>query len=372
MMNRSPRPSTLDFGGSVLALAIAVAALLLGALNGRRPLLTGPEPGSPGTYSDQGQPYPWISVYFTVPQGSGSQSLRGGPDEALAQAIHDARLAVDLAVYDLDLWSLRDALLAAQERGVALRVVAESDNLDAPELQALLDGGIPVIGDRREGLMHNKFIIIDRAEVWMGSMNFTVNGAYRNDNNLLRLRSPELVQNYLVEFEEMFLSDSFGHEPAENTPFPTVEIDGVRVETLFSPDDGAAARIEELLRGAQESLRFMAFSFTADGIAAEMIARSRSGVEVAGVFDTGQVDSNRGTEYGHMRGAGLDVHLDGNERKMHHKVIIIDGEIVITGSYNFSASAERRNDENLLIFHDPEIAGVYLAEFERVYSQAQE
>jgi phosphatidylserine/phosphatidylglycerophosphate/cardiolipin synthase-like enzyme len=56
---------------------------------------------------------------------------------------------------------------------------------------------------------------------------------------------------------------------------------------------------------------------------------------------------------------------------MHHKVIIIDGDIVITGSYNFTASAERTNDENVVIFHDTKIAAVYLAEFQRVYADAQ-
>ena len=57
-----------------------------------------------------------------------------------------------------------------------------------------------------------------------------------------------------------------------------------------------------------------------------------------------------------LREAGLDVRLDGNPANMHHKVFIIDGHIVITGSYNFSRSAEERNDENTLIIHDPAIA----------------
>jgi phosphatidylserine/phosphatidylglycerophosphate/cardiolipin synthase-like enzyme len=55
---------------------------------------------------------------------------------------------------------------------------------------------------------------------------------------------------------------------------------------------------------------------------------------------------------------------------MHHKVIVIDERIVITGSYNFTSRAERRNDENLLIIDDPTLAAAYLAEFERVFEQA--
>ena len=63
--------------------------------------------------------------------------------------------------------------------------------------------------------------------------------------------------------------------------------------------------------------------------------------------------------------------MDGNVGQMHHKVFIIDEQIVITGSYNFSASAERTNDENVVIFFDPQIAAQYMAEFRRVETEAQ-
>ena len=130
-----------------------------------------------------------ITVYFTDPTDPAASSYRGGVDEILAAAIGQAQAAVDLAMYDLNLWSLRDALIAAHQRGVSVRMVTESDNLDEPEMQELREAGIEVLGDRREGLMHNKFVIIDRWEVWTGSTNFTTGGVYRNDNNLVRIRS---------------------------------------------------------------------------------------------------------------------------------------------------------------------------------------
>jgi len=63
--------------------------------------------------------------------------------------------------------------------------------------------------------------------------------------------------------------------------------------------------------------------------------------------------------------------LDGNPQSMHHKVIIIDGQIVVTGSYNFSKNAKTRNDENTLILHSLEIADLYFDEFERVWEIAE-
>jgi phosphatidylserine/phosphatidylglycerophosphate/cardiolipin synthase-like enzyme len=62
--------------------------------------------------------------------------------------------------------------------------------------------------------------------------------------------------------------------------------------------------------------------------------------------------------------------VEGNPDRMHHKVIIIDKRVVITGSYNFSASAETRNNENTLIIHSPEVASQYLMDFERVCAEA--
>ena len=115
----------------------------------------------------------------------------------------------------------------------------------------------------------------------------------------------------------------------------------------------------------------MAFSFTSDDIAQALKDSANRGVIVSGVFEESQYHSNTGTEYDNLRATGLDVRLDGNERNMHHKVFIVDGEVVITGSYNFSRSAEERNDENTLIIYSPELAAQYLAEFERVFAKAK-
>ncbi len=331
-----------------------------------------PQPGYPGApFLTPDQPDNWYSIYFTDPAGPAAETLRGGPDAALAQAIEAARVSVDLAIYDFDLWSLRDALLAARRRGVSVRLVLESDNLDEPEVQDLIDAGIPVLGDRREALMHDKFAIIDRQEVWTGSMNYTVNGAYHNNNNLLRLRSSRLAADYLAEFEEMFVKDEFGPTSPADTPYPNLVVDGTQVEVYFSPEDDTAARLIELIEAARESVYFLAYSFTADDIANALLLRAPAGVTVSGVFEESQYHSNTGTEFDHLLSGGLDVRLDGNPRNMHHKVLIIDQQIVVTGSYNFSASAAERNDENTLVIHNAGIAAAFLEEFQRVYTAAQ-
>jgi phosphatidylserine/phosphatidylglycerophosphate/cardiolipin synthase-like enzyme len=198
-------------------------------------------------------------------------------------------------------------------------------------------------------------------------MNFTINGAYRSDNNLIRIRSPELAEDYLVEFEEMFTDRQFGPNSPANTPYRQVKVDGNQVEVFLSPDDGTFERLIEVVMDAQHSVRFLAYSFTDDDLAAAMIEKAGSGLHVSGVLEKSQALSNTGGEYETLLENSIDVRLDGNPASMHHKVLIIDEQVVVTGSYNFSQSAKTRNDENTLIIHSEEIAALYLEEFERVW-----
>ncbi|MGC8855760.1 MAG: phospholipase D-like domain-containing protein [Anaerolineae bacterium] len=313
----------------------------------------------------------WFELYFTDPESPAASQKTGGADTPLVEAIDAARLSVDAAMYSLSLNSVRDALIRAYQRGVAVRVVMESDNRDRADPRALIRAGIPVLGDRREGLMHNKFIVIDHAEVWTGSMNFTDSGTYADNNNLIRIRSTKVAEDYTTEFNEMFVNDKFGPDAGSPTPYPRVTLDGTPLDIYFSPDDGVANGLLDLIHNASQSIYFLAYSFTSDPLGEAIRAQAAKGVQVAGVMEAAQIDSNQGSEFDAFRQAGLDVRRDGNPGQMHHKVIIIDGQIVVTGSYNFTASAETRNDENLIVIYNPTLAGYFTAEFQRLFSQAQ-
>jgi phosphatidylserine/phosphatidylglycerophosphate/cardiolipin synthase-like enzyme len=282
---------------------------------------------SPGVILETPAATEWIAVFFTNPEAPDVDSYRGGPDEALSVAIDAARYSVDIAAFDLDLWSLRDALIRAHQRGVTVRVVVDSDHFEVDEVQDLIAAGIDVVQDQRPSLMHHKFVVIDRSQVWTGSMNFTVNGAYRNDNNLVQIQSVNIARDYAREFEEMFIHDRFGALSLADTPYPTVLIEGVTIEVMFSPDDGVIDPLVEHVSQAQDEIVIMAFSLTSDLLAEALLER-----------------------------AG--------------KVIIIDGSIVITGSYNFSRNAEGFNDENVLVIHDQGLAARFLLEWERVFALA--
>jgi phosphatidylserine/phosphatidylglycerophosphate/cardiolipin synthase-like enzyme len=311
----------------------------------------------------------WFDLYFTDPADPAGRQFTGGVDERVVQAIDAAHLSIHAAIYNLTLNNVRAALIRAHRRGVDVRLVTESDNLDGDDFQRLVEAGVPVLGDRREGTMHDKFMVIDGAQVWTGSMNYTGSGVYADNNCLIRISSGRLAQAYEAEFSEMFVDDHFGPQIGNSTSVPTIDVNGTPVEVRFSPDDRPEAELVNLLDTAQKSIEFLAFSFTSNPLGDAVMRAQHAGVQVRGVMDEGQSSSNIGSELTAFRSAGLDVRLDGNPGQMHEKVFLIDREIVVFGSYNFSRSANESNDENLLIIHSDVLAGLFAEEFARIYAQ---
>jgi phosphatidylserine/phosphatidylglycerophosphate/cardiolipin synthase-like enzyme len=312
-------------------------------------------------------------VYFTQPSGtSDPATYNGGIDIAATAALAAVQSTLDIAAYEFNNPVLTQAVLDAKARGVRVRIV--SDDVDGlgdanTTLHQFEAAGIPVVTDQRGDLMHNKFMILDGTEVWTGSWNYTINDTYRNNNNALVLRSQRVVQNYQTEFDEMFAEGQFGPRSRANTPNQTFTQDGVPIAVYFAPEDEVVPAMVEAVNTAQESVRFMAFSFTLDDVAQAMLARATAGVNVEGIFETTGSET-RFSELTPLFCAGLDVRQDGNPYILHHKVIIIDGRTVVTGSFNFSASATDSNDENLVIIQDPDLAAQYLAEFDRRWAEA--
>lgn len=318
-----------------------------------------------------------IQVFFTTPAFPDDPADHlGGLDLMLVEDIARARRSVAVAAYELDLETVAHALVEAHNRGVEVRLVTDSDNVDEYAVQRMDRAGIPVVEDGRSAIMHNKFVILDGEVLWTGSWNLTENGTYRNNNNAVRIVSPLLAKNYLVEFEEMFGHGAFGRTSPSNTPNPEITLsdldtgEQVRLESFFAPEDGASARILSLVEGAQKSVRFLAFSFTDDTLGEAVKQQSKAGRLVQGVFEARGADTEY-SEYGMMRRARppLDVVTDGNPYIMHHKVFILDEETVVLGSYNFTESADKFNDENVLIVHDRGVAALFLEEFAQIYRQ---
>lgn len=364
----------LSLGGVVLVLILAAVAYLFGGGDGGGETAVPPPNNNPSSQTNTGQTADWYEIYFTDPTCPPEDERTGGLEEIIADDLRQAEVRVDLAAFEFNLEPLTDVLIELEERGVPVRVVIDTDYEDESAIRRLRRGGISVVTDDRSALMHNKFLVIDGRFTWVGSMNFTTNGVYCNNNNLVRLDSAQLAQNYITELDEMYNDRQFGPRSPQNTPNEQLSIEGVQLENYFAPEKELAPIIGNLVNTAQNEILFMAFSFTIDLVGEPMLDRAEAGVTVRGVFETTGSESDF-SYYGEMRDAGMSnvqVRQDGNSRIMHHKVIIIDRETVIFGSFNFSNSANDSNDENIVVVHDPTFTSFFVEEFNAVWSEAKQ
>jgi phosphatidylserine/phosphatidylglycerophosphate/cardiolipin synthase-like enzyme len=311
-------------------------------------------------------------VFFTSPSNTRDRSQYvNGIDVPVAAAIDAVRSTLDIAAFELNNVVITDAIQRAHERGVRIRIVTDNEHGIEDDDSTLTDlevAGIPIVDDGRSALMHNKFMIMDGITVWMGSTNYTMNDVYRNNNNIIMLRSRRAVEVYQAEFNEMFERKQFGPR-SDQSNTASFSQDGMPIEIYFAAENPVMDRIIAEISAARTSIRFLAFSFTEDALGDVVLAAAQRGVNVQGVFET----TGSETEFSELKRlfcAGLDVRQDGNNGIMHHKVFVIDGQTVVAGSFNFSSNATRSNDENVIILRSADIATLYTQEFGRVQSVA--
>lgn len=321
----------------------------------------------------------WWEVYFTDRSNVNDPAQwQNSIEGVLIQKINAAQNAIHIAAFEFNLTPVAEALIAARQRGLDVRWVTDDEyGLEADEepgrgqFAAMQNAGIEIRADNRSALMHNKFIIFDYQTVWTGSTNLTQNGVFKQENNVVVLHSPEVAAIYEREFQEMW-DGQFGPKSPSQLSEQSVTVNGTRIWVVFTSEDAALKQaIMPIVNFAQSSVRFLAFSFTDYPLANAMIERARNGVNVAGVYENVGSDTDA-AEFDTLVCAGIPVRRDGNPSFMHNKVIIVDSRFVITGSLNFSTSAEESNDENVIILDNPEIAALYMQEFDRIWSQGMD
>lgn len=142
-------------------------------------------------------------------------------------------------------------------------------------------------------------------------------------------------------------SDAFSHE--------TVEIG-------FSPGN-AEDLVIQTIRSASKNIRVLAYSFTSRPIAKALLDAHKRGVDIMVVVDESQ-RSEKYTSASFLANSGIPVRVDDRHAIMHSKVIVVDGETVQTGSFNFTSAAATRNAENVVVLKgNPKIAGEYLKDW---------
>jgi len=341
-----------------------------------------------------------IKVYFntgvdnTVATGPNAVELINLIDDTLISYINRAKYTLDLTIYDFDnsgISNISTAINNAYSRGVRVRFISDGNNVATnlgvndliPSINQLLSptGGI-------YNIMHNKFVVIDAKSanpmdpiVWTGATNWSFGQINNDPNNVIIIQDQSLAKAYTLEFEEMWgdtsaIADTanarFGALKTDNTPHEFV-INGKRVECYFSPSDGTNSKILQTISSADYEIEFASMIITRLDLANAIANKSGNGAYVYGIVNDKVATTQWDIFLASMGYQRMQDYAPSNI--MHHKYMIIDqgypssDPMVLTGSHNWSNSADQKNDENTLIVHDATIANIYYQEFYSLFTE---
>ena len=278
----------------------------------------------------------------------------------------NAKETIDIAIYGYDeIPAITSALTRAQKRGVKIRFVYDG-NFDSSRDYYKSNQIIANLAESHRSdktnsqtlsnmIMHNKFIVFDNSTVYTGSMNFSRTGLSSYDvNDIIIIHSKEAANLYTKEFEQM-LNGKF-HTKKEKLNLPNkFKISTSEVEIYFSPKDKQSARIIELIKNAKNYIYMPAFLITHTKIANALLEAKNRNVDVRVIIDANST-STRNSKHALLRRNGILLKTENYAGKLHSKMIIIDDKYLITGSMNFSNSGENKNDENMLVIKNTQIA----------------
>lgn len=344
-----------------------------------------------------------INVYFNHQVDTGyaqiqnAVNLGNALDTMLISYINACTTTMDIAIYNSYSPSattgIAGAINAAYARGVQVRLIYDGSTTSA--MLPLLNSAIPTLAsptDSAYGIMHNKFVIFDanvsdanKPVVWTGSTNWTVAQIDGPDrNSAIVIQDQALALGYKIEFEEMWGSNTmtpnsalskFGPDKTNNTPH-SYNIGGKVVNSYFSPSDGADSRIIASINSANTDIDVATMLITRSGIANAIINKYNAGLtDTNVVIDSQNPTGNQIANLQSSLAANHAVVYSGSGI-MHHKFMVVDNynsasdPLVLVGSHNWSSAAENKNDENILIVHDLNIANQYYQAFAYLYLSA--
>ncbi len=324
--------------------------------------------------------------------------------QEMAAFVDGATASLDLAVYDFRLSDpLKQIVAAALARraaaGVAIRIAYDADKQQPPDTGAGMDpapGGtgafVQSLGYpwRRIGgmkLMHNKYIVRDAGgadpRVWTGSTNWTDDAWTKQENNILQLSSSDLATAYSQDFDDLWTTETIENTGTFDPSPVTLSYGGApaTVRVFFAP--GRGLQIDDVVArhvvAAARRVRICSMLLNSSALLNALLRLLKDGtVAVDGVYDKTQMAGvlqqwqsvprnawkieavNQIVAQASLVGKNSTPYSPTTVHDfLHDKILIVD-DTVITGSYNFSRSAEQ-NAENILTIDSPALAAAYSA-----------
>ncbi|MEO6132720.1 MAG: phospholipase D-like domain-containing protein [Saprospiraceae bacterium] len=309
------------------------------------------------------------------PSATGSSVIE---NDVIAR-IDQVTSTMDIAMYNDTRTTIVNAIKRAVQRGVFVRYVAEGSNSNSA-----LDGTInfPVLYREGSGIMHNKFIVADadisdKAWLWTGSTNFSSAQLTTDPNHAYVINDQALALNYRREFDELWGASpdhtgaKEGEQKSDNTGH-LFNIGGAHIESYFSPSDETNCHILDALKSADHQVLIGLLLLTKDDLVDEIIALHQQDIDLRVIIEDAGTSS---LAISRLTQAGVSLAIHDLSGLFHHKYAIIDegyadsDPTVISGSHNWTQSADNINDENTLIFHDQSIANIFRQEYEARWAE---
>jgi len=287
-------------------------------------------------------------------------------EEVVSSRLREAKREVIGCVYSIRKGRIMETLFRLQEKGVKVKLLMDKGEMFTPE------SAYPLLRIRHmverspspwRGVMHHKFWVIDKR--WVISGSFNPGSSPFQHNNVLIINSEPLARNFLQEFECIKRNEK------NYSYFPVIEEKEGIIENYFFPSKKGLKRILHIISTAQEEILFAYYSFTHPQVREEILKSLKRGVRVKGIVDYYQ--SRISLSFHVLNLLGFPVMKDKNYGSLfHHKFMVIDRRVVITGSLNLTKNGVLRNREDILILSHPRIVKRFVEVFNKYYGKWKE
>ncbi len=340
-----------------------------------------------------------VEVFFNDPGSNLDTVWYSDAVKVMIDMVDTAQASIDFAVMGFTHEPLIDAFVRAYDRGIDINMVGDASHLNNVGYERFRERHIPMSVGNLAHIMHDKFMVVDDRFVLASTANWSDSDLLQNSNNFAVIDHPGLAADFAAEQAQM-MEGAFGQDKLTIDNGRVYTIGDTEVEVWFSPNEDAMGRILELVDAAEESVEFTIFAMTKDQLGSALVRKQQELIDrgivtpgdtstgVLGVIDQSQLHSNgQYHEAYRMIGAGIPLRMDGDDAsslpgdyqasggRLHSKTMVIDWQgadpVVISGSFNWSASATQSNDEYLLVFRGPRVAETYHAYFQYLWRNAR-
>lgn len=277
-----------------------------------------------------------------------SNQTRHDLRQAFCGAISQAEQSIMLIIYGLTDPYVIDSLNKKAQEGVPVHVVCDAKA--SPHIDSKLDPKISIVRRFGPGLMHQKLLVIDDRQVWMGSANLTADSLRMHGNLVTAVESPMLAN--VVNAKGISLD---AEDRTASIPHETFNINGQSMEMWFLPDDQkkAIARVKELIASAEKTIKIAMFTWTRFDFAHALIAAQKRGVKTEVVIDRASSKGASAKVAKLLKKGGVPTAVSrGGDALLHHKFAYIDGKTLVNGSANWTKAAFAQNDDFFIVLHD--------------------